>query len=355
MREEGGRGLARAASIVALALALGAGGAEAGDPSPKRLGKAIDPIVSRPEFAPAFWGIEVRSLASGRTLYARNAEKAFRPASNMKLVTTAAALDAYGSDARLRTTVETAGRLDGLGRILGDVYLVGRGDPNLSARFSPGLPTAAFEEMADALVAAGVRRVEGRVIGHEGAFTGDRRGADWEWEDLAWGYGTEVSALSFADNLVEVTLKPGERVGDPAVLETEPRHGLPRRLVVGDDDGGAAAGIGRGGGGGRDRLASPGAGKKRRAARGPRPPRRGVGRPAGGLRPGAVRGEGVPRRPRGEGHPRDGRRRHLERPAALRRTRPRGAREPVDGARWSASSTRGARTSTPRCCCGSWA
>jgi D-alanyl-D-alanine carboxypeptidase/D-alanyl-D-alanine-endopeptidase (penicillin-binding protein 4) len=63
------------------------------------------------------------------------------------------------------------------------------------------------------------------VIGHEGAFTGDRRGSDWTWEDLAWGYGTEVSALSFADNLVEVTLKPGERVGDPAVLEAEPRHG----------------------------------------------------------------------------------------------------------------------------------
>ena len=127
------------------------------------------------------------------------------------------------------------GRLDGLGRILGDVYLVGRGDPNLSARFTPGRPTAAFEEMADALVAAGVRRIEGRVVGHEGAFTGDRRGSDWTWEDLAWGYGTEVSALSFADNLVEVTLKPGERVGDPAVLETVPRHGLPRRLLVGDD------------------------------------------------------------------------------------------------------------------------
>jgi len=195
------------------------------DPSPSRLRNAIDSIVSRPDFAAAFWGIEVRSLSTGRTLYARNAEKAFRPASNMKLVTTAAALDAYGPDARLRTTVETAGRLDGLGRVLADVYLVGRGDPNLSARFTPGRPTAAFEEMADALVAAGIRRVEGRVIGHEGAFTGERRGSDWGWEDLAWGYGAEVSALSFADNLVEVSLKPGERVGDPAVLETEPRHG----------------------------------------------------------------------------------------------------------------------------------
>jgi D-alanyl-D-alanine carboxypeptidase/D-alanyl-D-alanine-endopeptidase (penicillin-binding protein 4) len=220
----GGRGL-RKASVFALSLVLAATSALARDPSPSRLRNAIDSIVSRPDFAAAFWGIEVRSLSTGRTLYARNAEKAFHPASNMKLVTTAAALDAYGPGARLRTTVQAAGRLDGLGRILGEVYLVGRGDPDLSARFTPGRPTAAFEEMADALVAAGVRRIEGRLVGHEGAFTGERRGADWSWEDLAWGYGAEVSALSFADNLVEARLKPGERVGDPAVLETEPRHG----------------------------------------------------------------------------------------------------------------------------------
>ena len=197
------------AAGLALVLSCFAAHAVARDPSPSRLGKAIDAIVSRPDFAPAFWGIEVRSLATGRTLYARNAEKAFRPASSMKLVTTAAALDAYGKDARIRTTVETAGRLDALGRILGDVYLVGRGDPNLGGRFTSGRPAAAFEEMADALVAAGIRRIEGRVIGHEGAFTGDRRGSDWTWEDLVWGYGAEVSALSYADNQVEVTVAPG--------------------------------------------------------------------------------------------------------------------------------------------------
>ena len=214
-------------SGLALACVLSsfAPGAGAGDPSPSRLKKAIDPIVSGADFAAAFWGIEVRSLRTGRTLYALNAAKAFRPASNMKLVTTAAALDAFGEDARVRTTVETTGRLDGLGRILGDVHLVGRGDPDLSARFSPGHPNAAFEGMADALVAAGVRRIEGRLVGDEGAFTGDRRGSDWTWEDLAWGYGAEVSALSFADNLVAVTLKPGERVGDPAVLDVEPDAG----------------------------------------------------------------------------------------------------------------------------------
>jgi D-alanyl-D-alanine carboxypeptidase/D-alanyl-D-alanine-endopeptidase (penicillin-binding protein 4) len=226
MIDEHGRGRAlRRVSAIALALFVGPAPAWARDPSSQRLGKAIDAIVSRKDFAAAFWGIEVRSLATGRTLYARNAEKAFRPASSMKLVTTAAALDAYGKDARIRTTLETAGRLDALGRILGDVYLVGRGDPNLSARFTPGRPAAAFEEMADALVAAGIRRIEGRVIGHEGAFSGERRGSDWTWEDLAWGYGAEVSALSFADNQVEVTLAPGERAGDPAVLDVVPDTG----------------------------------------------------------------------------------------------------------------------------------
>ncbi|HEX9186048.1 MAG TPA: D-alanyl-D-alanine carboxypeptidase/D-alanyl-D-alanine-endopeptidase [Vicinamibacteria bacterium] len=225
--EDGRRHRSRAAPALALALAsaLAAAPAWGRDPSPRRLAKAIDAILSRPEFAPALWGVEVRSLATGRTLYARNAEKAFRPASSMKLVTSAAALDAFGPEARIRTTVETAGRIDGFGRVLGDVFLVGRGDPNLSARFSPGRPTAAFEAMADALAAAGVRRIEGRLIGHEGAFTGDRRGSGWTWEDLAWGYGTEVSALSFSDNRADVALSPGERPGDPVLLDVMPDTG----------------------------------------------------------------------------------------------------------------------------------
>lgn len=203
------------AALLAAATALA-------DPSPAALRKTIDRLVARPDLASAFWGIEVRGLDTGRTVYALNAEKAFRPASALKIVTTAAAIDAFGPEARIRTTVETAGRLDRFGRILGDVYLVGRGDPNLSGRFDAGRRTAAFETMADVLVAAGVRRIEGRLIGHEGAFSGERRGSDWSWEDLVWSYGAEVSALSFNDNAVDLSLRPGERPGDPAFLDVSP-------------------------------------------------------------------------------------------------------------------------------------
>lgn len=198
-------------AVVLALLAVPAGAGVAPGP----LKREIDRIVDRPAFGAAFWGIEVRSLRSGNTLYARNAQKNFKPASTQKLVTTAAALDAFGPAARVRTTVETAGRLDAFGRILGDLYLVGRGDPSLSP--------PALEDLAEGLRAAGVRRIEGRLVGHEGVFKGERRGSDWGWEDLVWRYGAEVSALSLNDNTAKLTLVAGERAGDAALVEWTPR------------------------------------------------------------------------------------------------------------------------------------
>jgi serine-type D-Ala-D-Ala carboxypeptidase/endopeptidase (penicillin-binding protein 4) len=193
------------------------------EPASVPLARDVDAVLDRPALAHVLWGVEVRSLKTGQVLYARNATKAFRPASTLKLVTTAAALDAFGPEARLRTTVETAGRLDGEGRILGDLFLVGRGDPTLGGgRYGDGQPLRPFQEMADALAAAGVKRIEGRVVGHEGLFSGERRGNDWGWEDLVWSYGAEVSALSFNDNAVGLKLSPGEQPTDPAVLDLVP-------------------------------------------------------------------------------------------------------------------------------------
>ena len=193
-----------------------------GRPAAGGLVRGIDAIVDAPRFSHAWWAVEVRSLRTGKVVYARNPERNEKPASTLKLVTTAAVLDALGPDVRVRTTLETAGRLDGLGRVLGDVYLVGRGDPDLSGRFAEGRPTAAFEEIADALRQAGVRRIVGRLVGHEGLFPGERRGDDWAWNDLVWGYGAEVSALSFNDNVAELTVAPGEREGDPIVVDRVP-------------------------------------------------------------------------------------------------------------------------------------
>src|SRR5688572_17731468 len=182
----------------------------------------LDALLDRPALAPGFWGVEVRNTRTGAVVYARNAEKNMKPASTLKVVTTAAALDAFGPDARFRTTVETAGRLDALGRIVGDIYLVGGGDPNLSGRFHDGRAIAPFEQLADQLVAAGVKRIEGRVLGYDALFAGDRRGEDWTWGDLVWCYGAEISALALNDNCVDLTVGPGEREGDAVIVAASP-------------------------------------------------------------------------------------------------------------------------------------
>ena len=211
-------------SALAAALALAMAGAPEAAATERAtpLQRSIDAILDRPALAPAFWGVEVRDVKTGRVLYARNAEKNLKPASTLKVVTTAAALDAFGPQERLRTTVETAGRIDALGRVVGDVYLVGGGDPNLSGRFHDNRPTAPFEELAAQLASAGVRRIEGRLVGHEGLFAGERRGEDWSWGDLVWCYGAEVSALSFNDNCVDLEVAAGEREGDAAVVRASP-------------------------------------------------------------------------------------------------------------------------------------
>ena len=131
------RGVGTAALLLAAA-SLATPVAQAREPLPDPLRLAIERVIDRPQFKAAFWGVEVRSLRSGRVLYARNAGKNLKPASTFKLLTTAAVLDALAPDERLRTTVESAGRVDAAGRLIGDVFHYVRGDTSLSGRFVDG-------------------------------------------------------------------------------------------------------------------------------------------------------------------------------------------------------------------------
>src|SRR5947209_728854 len=95
------------------------------------LAEKINAILSQPQFAKAHWGIEAVDLGTGKALFSLNQDQLFLPASNMKLVTTAAALATAGPDYRFRTTVETTGKIDANGKLQGDLVIVGRGDPNI--------------------------------------------------------------------------------------------------------------------------------------------------------------------------------------------------------------------------------
>jgi D-alanyl-D-alanine carboxypeptidase/D-alanyl-D-alanine-endopeptidase (penicillin-binding protein 4) len=189
----------------------------------------IREVLSRPEYAASQLAVKVASLDTGRVLFEENAGKWMQPASNMKLFTVAAALDRFGPDYRFVTSVYAPARPDSAGTLRGDLVVYGRGDPTYATRFNPAGETdyyRALDELAAKIYAAGVRRVEGDLVGDESYFAGTRLAPGWSWDDLQWWYGAEVSALSVNDNSVSLSIRPGPRVGDPALITVGPSTSL---------------------------------------------------------------------------------------------------------------------------------
>ncbi len=200
-------------------------------------------MLSQPPLNRAHWGVDVVDLETGKALYSQNSDQLFLPASNAKLFTTAAALAIAGPDYRFRTTVEAEGKIDDNGRLLGDLVIVGRGDPNISGRVLPYAlktqrtppHTQILEEMADQVARNGLKIVDGDLIGDDTFYAFERYAEGWAWDDLQWIDGAPVSALTFNDNVVFVNVLPGEHPGDKAVITVEPEtsyYELDNRVVT---------------------------------------------------------------------------------------------------------------------------
>src|SRR5438132_2219560 len=182
----------------------------------------IDEIVRQPALVPGFFAVKIVSLDSGQTIFEQNANKFVRPASNMKLYTVATAFDRLTPDFHFVTSVYVDEKANKNGVIDGNLAIKGRGDPSIAARFNNGDYFKGINDLADRIVAAGVKRVKGDLVGDESYFNGSPVGSGWEWEDLTWSYGAELSALTINDNAIDLTVKPGVSVGFPVVITSGP-------------------------------------------------------------------------------------------------------------------------------------
>ncbi|MFL6231006.1 MAG: D-alanyl-D-alanine carboxypeptidase/D-alanyl-D-alanine-endopeptidase, partial [Pyrinomonadaceae bacterium] len=183
----------------------------------------ISDVLARPELAPAHFSIKVISLDTNVLVFEQDAGKMMSPASNMKLYTVSAALDRLGPDFRFVTSVYADAKPDEKGRIKGDLLIYGRGDPSYATRFAGGGDYfKGVDELAARVVAAGVKRVDGNLVGDESYFTGAGLGAGWEWDDLQWEYGAPISALTVNDNAVDIFVKPGAAEGAAAIVTAGP-------------------------------------------------------------------------------------------------------------------------------------
>ncbi|WP_445251381.1 D-alanyl-D-alanine carboxypeptidase/D-alanyl-D-alanine endopeptidase [Microcoleus sp. D2_18a_D3] len=180
--------------------------AVAGDICPGELGAQVDAIANRPEFSRSRWGILIQPLSSTTTLYSRDAQKYFIPASNAKLLTTAAALQKLGADFRIKTSVYSGEN--------GSLYVAGRGDPSIAE--------AQLKSLAQQLKQRGISQVN-QLIGDDSYFQGSAVNPNWEWEDAQAGYGAPINSLIFNQNAIDLLLSP-QALGQPLkVTFAEPK------------------------------------------------------------------------------------------------------------------------------------
>lgn len=182
----------------------------------------IREVLQKPELSSALVAVKVASLDTNRVLFEENASKLLRPASNMKMYTIAAALDRLTPDFRFTTSAYSNSRPDSAGVLKGDLTILGRGDPSMAARFNNGDYFKGIDDLATKISSSGVKRIEGDLIGDDSYFVGPQYGSGWEWEDLTWYYGAEISALTVNDNALDLFIKPGPQVGSVATITTGP-------------------------------------------------------------------------------------------------------------------------------------
>jgi D-alanyl-D-alanine carboxypeptidase/D-alanyl-D-alanine-endopeptidase (penicillin-binding protein 4) len=181
-------------------------------------------LFATPTLRRAVFGVKVMSLATGDTLYVLNPDTLLMPASNMKVVTAAAAGERLGWARTFETRLVSTGTIEN-GVLTGDLVIVGAGDPSLGGR--PGQGVAVLDAWVSQLQAAGVTRITGRLIGDDNLLDDQGLGEGWAWDDLGAAYATPTSGLSFGENVVRLSIKPGDHVGAPAaVVGTPAGHGL---------------------------------------------------------------------------------------------------------------------------------
>src|SRR5262249_54563501 len=142
----------------------------------------IDRVLADPVLAHTSWGIVVRKADSDDVLYERNPHALLLPASNMKIVTLAAAAERLGWDFSYDTRLYASGPIAN-GVLEGDLVVVGSGDPSIDDW--DGAASQLFQTWADRLKDAGIRTIAGRIVGDDDAFEDEGLGAGWAWDDLA--------------------------------------------------------------------------------------------------------------------------------------------------------------------------
>ena len=166
------------------------------------LNKKINSVLKTSILKNALIGIQIVLLNSGEVVYEHNPELALNPASNTKLITSAAALVKLTPQYRFQTRVYRKAKVS-KGTLQGDLYLQGRGDPLLSYEV--------LLSLAQDVYTSGIRKITGDIVGDDSYFDDEREFSGWH--DFSRSYSGKISALSLHKNSVRLLIKPASRSG----------------------------------------------------------------------------------------------------------------------------------------------
>jgi D-alanyl-D-alanine carboxypeptidase/D-alanyl-D-alanine-endopeptidase (penicillin-binding protein 4) len=186
----------------------------------ERLGSLVNGSVSQNSDA----SIQVVEVDSGEVIAEKNAHLPLAPASNMKLFTTAAAIDLLHPDFDLTTSVYVRGAVDKTGTLQGDVKIVGHGDPTIGGRFHDNHATAVPDEWATELGRAGIKTIHGNLIFEYGYMDTQYIHPTWPADQLVNWYEAPVSAFSMQEGCVQVRVMPS-RPGKQCIVQLDPPAG----------------------------------------------------------------------------------------------------------------------------------
>lgn len=177
-------------------------------------------IIEKGNETGAFWSVSIRDI-EGTVLEEYNSDHLIIPASNQKLFTTAAILDGLGSDFTFQTNIYSAGSvIDDI--LYSDLIIRGVGDPSISGFMYEDDREFVFRTLLNQLKDRGIQQINGDLIADVRYFDDQVFPKGWDWEDLSFYYGVEISPLSFNNNAVDLIVDANGEVGDRPTISWFP-------------------------------------------------------------------------------------------------------------------------------------
>ncbi len=189
------------------------------------LDKLARSIPQNPNLIHGLWSLYVLDTQSNQVIVEINSLKTLAPASNLKILVSAVALDLLGENKTFNTYLEYNGKINPTGVLQGDLFIRGEGDPTLgSSEISSVLSLdSLLDQWVDVIISKGITKINGNIIADDSYLDYMPLSSSWYWSDIGNYYAANTSGLCINENLYHLYFKPGKWVGSQAsVVRTIP-------------------------------------------------------------------------------------------------------------------------------------